>query len=81
MKVERTRKAFAKSSSANKKLLKTYGMMTLLISNEEMDDIMKIIKLLEESTLLIKSDSKRILKKSKGVVFSEYNFLQQVPVS
>ena len=31
------------------------GMITLLIWNEKMDDIMKIIKSLEESGLLIKA--------------------------
>ena len=33
--------------------------MTLIISNEEMNDIMKIINSLEESGLLIKSVSKK----------------------
>ena len=36
------------------------GNTILIISNEEINDIMKIIKLLEESGLLIKSDSKTI---------------------
>ena len=31
------------------------GMTTLIISNEEMNDIMKIVKSLEESGLLIKA--------------------------
>ena len=39
--------------------------MTALISNEEMDDIMKIIKSLEESGLLIRSGSKTIRNKAK----------------
>ena len=33
-------------------------MTTLIISNEEMDDIMKIVKSLKESGLLIKRVSK-----------------------
>ena len=33
------------------------GVTTLIISNEEMNDIMKIVKSLEESGLLIKSVS------------------------
>ena len=36
------------------------GMTTLIISNEEMDDIMKIVKYLEESDLLKKSAKKTI---------------------
>ena len=36
------------------------GMTTLIISNEEMNDIMKIIKSLEESGLLIKGVSETI---------------------
>ena len=38
---------------------------TLIISNEEMNDIMKIVKSLEESDLLIKSVSKTIENKAK----------------
>ena len=37
-------------------------MTTLIICNEEMDDIMKIVKLLEESGLLIKD----VVKTSKN---------------
>ena len=40
-------------------------MTTLIISNEEMDDIMKIVKLLENSGLLIKGVSERIKNKAK----------------
>ena len=36
------------------------GMTTLIISNEEMNDIIKIVKSLEESDLLIKGVSKTI---------------------
>ena len=34
-----------------------FGFATLIISNEEMNDIMKIVKSLEESGLLIKDVS------------------------
>ena len=40
-------------------------MTTLIISNEEMDNIMKIIKSLEEFVLLIKSVSATIQNKAK----------------
>ena len=48
-------------------------MTTSIISNEEMDDIMKIVKLLENSGLLIKGVSERIknkVKKNKGAFLS-----------
>ena len=41
------------------------GMTTLIISNEEMNNIMKIVKSLEESVLLIKSISKTIKNEAK----------------
>ena len=40
-------------------------MTTLIILNEEMDDIMKIIKSLEESGFLIKSVNETIKSKTK----------------
>ena len=49
------------------------GTMTLIISNEEMNDIMKIIKSLGECGLLIKGASETIkneVKKQKGRFFS-----------
>ena len=39
------------------------GFTTLIISNEEMSDIMKIVKSLEESGLLIKSVKKQLKMK------------------
>ena len=45
------------------------GTTTLIISNEKMNDIMKIIKFLEESGLLIKGVSQTIkneVKEQKG---------------
>ena len=49
------------------------GMTKLITSNEEMDDIMKAIKSLEKSGLLIKNVSKTIQNeaKEKNVDFSE----------
>ena len=41
------------------------GTTALMISNEEMEDIMKIVKLLEESGLLIKATSETIKKEAK----------------
>ena len=49
------------------------GNTTLIICNKEMHDVMKIIKSLEESGLLIKDVSKIIkneAKKQKGWFFS-----------
>ena len=40
-------------------------MTTLIISNEEVNDIMKIIKYLEEADLLIKGVSKAIEDETK----------------
>ena len=40
-------------------------MTTLIISNEELGDIMKIVKSLEESDLLTKSVSKTITNEAK----------------
>ena len=42
------------------------GATTLIISNEEMIDIMKIIKSLEESGLLIKGVSETIKNEAKN---------------
>ena len=47
-------------------------MTTLIISNEEMDDIMKITKFLEESGLMIKDVSETIkteAKEQRGELF------------
>ena len=42
-----------------------YGTATLIISNEEMNDIIKIVKSLEESGLLIKGVRKSIKNEAK----------------
>ena len=41
------------------------GTTTLIISNEEMNDIMKIVKSLEESALLIEGVSQTIKNEAK----------------
>ena len=41
------------------------GTSALIISNEEMKDIMKIVKTLEESWLIIKGISEKLKRKSK----------------
>ena len=41
------------------------GFITLIISNEEMNDIMKIVKSLEDSGLLIKGVSETIKNDAK----------------
>ena len=49
------------------------GKITLIISNEEMNNTIKIVKSLEESDLLIKGASKTIknkAKEQKGEFFS-----------
>ena len=59
-----TAAASATDAAIHKKM---FGSRTtaLIISNEEMNDIMKIVKSLEESDLLIKSVSKTIENKAK----------------
>ena len=60
----------AADAGIRKKVLES-GVATLIISNEDIDDIMKIVKSLEKSSLLIKgvSDTLKIKKKNKGVDF------------
>ena len=41
------------------------GIATLILSNEEMDDIMKIVKSFEKSGLLIKGVSETIKNEAK----------------
>ena len=50
------------------------GVATLIISNEEMNNTMKIIKSPEESGLLVKGVSKliKMKQKNKNKDFSEY---------
>ena len=42
------------------------GVTTLIISNEEMNDIMKIVKFLEEAVLLIKEGIKNEAKENEA---------------
>ena len=52
------------AASGHKKVFES-GTTTLIISNEEMNDVMKIVTSLEESRLLIKSVSKTIKNEAK----------------
>ena len=56
--------AAATDATIHKKMFGS-GMTTLIISTEEMNDIMKIVKLLEESGLLIKVVSQTIKNEPK----------------
>ena len=63
-----TAAASATDAAIHKKMFGS-GFATLIISNEEMNDIMKIVKSLEESRLLIKGVFETIkneLKEQKG---------------
>ena len=59
-----TAKAAATGAAIQKKMFES-GMTTLIISNNEMDDIMKIYNYLEKSGLLIKHVSEIIEKEAK----------------
>ena len=70
--LEVTAAASATDASIQKKIYES-GMTTLIISNKEMKDIMKIVKSLEESGLLMKSISETIkneAKEQKGELLS-----------
>ena len=55
-----------------------FGTMTLIISNEEMNDIMKIVKSIEESSWLIKSVSKTIKNKAKEQTRISQNVIRYI---
>ena len=59
-----TAAAAATDAAIHKKMIGS-GFTTLIISNEEMNDIMKIVKSLEDSGLLIKGVSETIKNKAK----------------
>ena len=59
-----TAAASATDAAIHKKMLGS-GTTTIIISNEKMNDIMKIIKSLEESGLLIKGVSELIKNEAK----------------
>ena len=42
-----------------------FGATTLIISNEEMNDIMKIVQALQDSNILLKGVTKTIKNKTK----------------
>ena len=48
-----------------KKKMLSSGVKTLIISNDEMDDILKIVKSLEDSGLLLKGVSETIQREAK----------------
>ena len=59
-----TAAALATDAAIHKKMFGS-GNTTLIISNEEMNNIMKIVKSLEESGLLIKEVSETIKNEAK----------------
>ena len=59
-----TAAALATDAAIHKKMFGS-GTTTLIISNEEMNDIMKIVKSLEDSGLLIKGVSQTIKNEAK----------------
>ena len=59
-----TEAASATDAAIHKKMFAS-GMIALIISNEEMNDIMKIVKFLKKSDLLIKVVSKTIKNETK----------------
>ena len=59
-----TAAASATDAAIHKKMFGS-GNITIIISNEEMNDIMKIIKSLEESGLLVKDVSEKIKNEAK----------------
>ena len=59
-----TAAASATDAAIHKKMFRS-GFTTLIISNEEMNEIMKVINSLEESGLLIKGVSETIKNKAK----------------
>ena len=59
-----TAAASATDAAIHKKMFRS-GFTTLIISNEEMNEIMKVINSLEESGLLIKGVSETIKNKVK----------------
>ena len=58
--------AVSATDAAIQKKICGSGATALIISNEEIEDVMKIVKSLEESTLLIKGISKLIKHQQKN---------------
>ena len=70
-----TAAASAADAGIHKKILGSGNMTTLIISNDEIEDIIKIVKSLEDSGLLLKGVSETIqneAKEQKGVSFSMF---------
>ena len=63
--LERTAAASAIDTAINKKILGS-GTTTLIISNDEMNDILKMVKSLEDSGILLKGVSETIKDEAKG---------------
>ena len=59
-----TAAALETDAAIHKKMFES-GITTLIISNEEINDIMKVVKSYEESVLLIKGVSDTIKNKAK----------------
>ena len=59
-----TAAASAADAGIHKKILES-GTTTLIISNEEMNDIMKIVQALEDSNILLKGVTKTIKNETK----------------
>ena len=57
--------AAATTDVAIQKKIFGWGMTALIISNEEMENIMKVVKSLEESDLLVEGISKTIENEAK----------------
>ena len=62
----------AADAAFQKKILGS-GSIALMLLNEEMEDIMKIFKLLEESWLLVKGISETMKKKTKKRISWRHN--------
>ena len=60
-----TAAASSPDAEIHKKML-GYGNTTLIISNEEMNDIIKIVQALEDSNILFKGVTKTIENETKG---------------
>ena len=69
-----TAAASATDASIHKKMFGS-GIKTLIIFNEEMNDIMKVVKSLDESGLLIKGISETIKNEAKE---QKYGFLSML---
>ena len=68
-----TAAASAADAGIHKKILGSENMTTLIISNDEIEDIIKIVKSLEDSGLLLKRVTETVqneVKEQKGGFFS-----------